>query len=330
VAKINAGNTPVYATYIGGSESESLSRIVVNGNREAFASFLTNSTNLPVVDPIQGGGTAPGPSDSYIVRLAAAGNSRLYATYLGGGGADQPFDIELIDDERAVVVGSTTSNNFPTANPLQANRSASFDSFVSILAPPPVSPPTNLTALVISAKRIRLNWNNGGGTPTEFRIERATGTFGFVMVGTVGGGVTQFEDVNATSGGTFSYQVRAADANSVSGPSNEVTVTIPTGGKLKVAKKLNFGKVAISAPKTKVLKIQNTGKGMLLGFVNAPTGPYQLVSGGGPFTLAPKAKLNVMVRFAPVAVGATNGTMVITSTDPRKEAVTVGLVGKGK
>ncbi|HEX8370743.1 MAG TPA: SBBP repeat-containing protein, partial [Pyrinomonadaceae bacterium] len=56
----------------------------------------------------------------------------LYSTYLGGSGADSGRSIAVDAGRNVYVTGSTTSTNFPTANPLQSNNAGgSGDVFVT-------------------------------------------------------------------------------------------------------------------------------------------------------------------------------------------------------
>jgi hypothetical protein len=61
--------------------------------------------------------------DVFVAKLAPSGSSLVYSTYLGGTQADTAGGIAVDAVGDAYVAGSTTSVDFPTANPLQlANR----------------------------------------------------------------------------------------------------------------------------------------------------------------------------------------------------------------
>ncbi|MDQ3802154.1 MAG: SBBP repeat-containing protein [Acidobacteriota bacterium] len=48
----------------------------------------------------------------------------LYSTYLGGNGADSGTSIAIDAQRNVYVTGATSSTNFPTVNPLQANNAS--------------------------------------------------------------------------------------------------------------------------------------------------------------------------------------------------------------
>jgi hypothetical protein len=58
--------------------------------------------------------------DAFIVKLNATGSRLLYATYLGGSGAEAFHNLIAVDEEgHAYVTGSTDSLDFPTRHALQ-------------------------------------------------------------------------------------------------------------------------------------------------------------------------------------------------------------------
>ncbi len=62
-----------------------------------------------------GGGTAP--VDIGIIKLSSNGSNRLYATYIGGGGNEQPHSLVVDQQGNLVIAGRTNSSNYPTVNP---------------------------------------------------------------------------------------------------------------------------------------------------------------------------------------------------------------------
>lgn len=64
------------------------------------------------------GGSAdnPGGIDIGIIRLSANGGNRLYATYLGGSGNEQPHSLIVDPQGNLVIAGRTNSNTDPDPN----------------------------------------------------------------------------------------------------------------------------------------------------------------------------------------------------------------------
>ncbi|MFI5353489.1 MAG: choice-of-anchor D domain-containing protein [Candidatus Binatales bacterium] len=137
-----------------------------------------------------------------------------------------------------------------------------------------------------------------------------------------------------SSAGTFGGNMNIAANNS----SNPVTVMV-TGsaqsGTLSAPATLSFGSVAVHHSQTQTLTIQNTGLGVLKGRVVASglKKPFQLLSGGGAFTLSTEKMRVVKVKFAPASDTpsgtAFTGTVTITSDDPANMSQSVAVSGNG-
>ena len=69
--------------------------------------------------------------NAFVTKLNAAGASLLYSTYLGGSSGDDGRGIAVDGTGQAYVTGSTSSTNFPTANPFQATNAGGQDAFVT-------------------------------------------------------------------------------------------------------------------------------------------------------------------------------------------------------
>lgn len=93
----------------------------------------TSSGNFPVtpgaLKTVMGGA-----SDAFVTKYNPFG-SYIYSTYLGGDGDDGARAIGIDASLNAYVTGYTTSLNFPTVNPFQANLAGGSDAFVSKLNP---------------------------------------------------------------------------------------------------------------------------------------------------------------------------------------------------
>jgi hypothetical protein len=112
------GSSLVYSTYVGGSGTEFGNAIALDTANNAYLVGSTTSADFPTVNARQPA-HAGGNTDAFVSKLNAAGSGFVYATYLGGSGADQALGVAIAQGT-AVVVGDTASSNFPLAFPAQA------------------------------------------------------------------------------------------------------------------------------------------------------------------------------------------------------------------
>lgn len=140
----STGRTLLYATYLGGAQSDSPHSLLVNNNNELLIFGTTSSANFPTsanaYSKVFSGGTAVGAStigyalgsDMIISRLSADGKQLLASTYLGGSGNDglnvrngtlvrnygddQRGDIIVDNLDNVYVASVTSSTNFPLVN----------------------------------------------------------------------------------------------------------------------------------------------------------------------------------------------------------------------
>jgi uncharacterized protein (TIGR03437 family) len=137
-----------YSTYLGGDGTDIIHAMAVDASNNVYLTGETFSSNFPVtagaLQKKHAGvpGTMTGilafPNavpDAFIVKLNAAGQI-VYATYLGGAGADAGLGIAVDSAGSAYVVGSTSSQNFPvTPGAAQTHIAGNTDVFITKLSP---------------------------------------------------------------------------------------------------------------------------------------------------------------------------------------------------
>jgi hypothetical protein len=125
VAEVNSsGSALVYSTYLGGSGKDVGNGIAVDNAGNAYVTGSTESTDFPLVNPLQ---TAnKGYFTAFVTKVNAGGTSWAYSTYLGGSGGDDGNGIAVDSAGNAYVTGSTRSTDFPLVNPLQAAPGGAF------------------------------------------------------------------------------------------------------------------------------------------------------------------------------------------------------------
>src|SRR5262249_14450023 len=102
----------------------------------AYVAGMTGSAKFPLVNPAQAkmGAASSGGFDAFVSKLTPDGNSLVYSTYLGGAGTDASKGIALGADNRAYVVGQTSSDDLPVSARTSPGGGAS-DAFAEKLTP---------------------------------------------------------------------------------------------------------------------------------------------------------------------------------------------------
>ena len=102
----------IYGTYLGGSSSDAVKAIAVDGSGNAYVAGDTGSTQATFPDG-DGFGAVPGldqtyngNNDIFVAKLNAAGTGLVYATYLGGSGTG---GLTGIDAAQAIAVDGAGS-----------------------------------------------------------------------------------------------------------------------------------------------------------------------------------------------------------------------------
>jgi hypothetical protein len=137
VTKVSAaGNTVVYSTLLGGSGNEVGYGIAVDIAGAAYVLGMTPSADFPTANAYDT--TRGGTSDLFVTKLAEAGNTLVFSTYLGGSSAEGSgvFGSIAVDSAGAAYVTSmTTSSDFPTSNAYDTTFGGSNDAIVTKLTP---------------------------------------------------------------------------------------------------------------------------------------------------------------------------------------------------
>ncbi len=135
VTKLNAaGDTLIYSTYLGGTNSDDARAIAIDELGNAYIAGTTLSTDFPTASPLQpayGGGF----QDAFLTKLNPDGSALIYSTYLGGSGADLATSLAVDTSHNVYLTGFTDSSNFPTANAAQSTLGGAQDAFVSKVNP---------------------------------------------------------------------------------------------------------------------------------------------------------------------------------------------------
>lgn len=134
LTKLNSnGNGLLYSTFIGGSSHEYAYAVCVDSKRQVYLCGRTESSNFPLVNPTDN--SYNGNIDAYVTKVATAGTSLAFSTFLGGSGQDLGLGLGIDVYCNAYAAGSTTSTDFQLANPYDNTRNGTYDAFVTKLTP---------------------------------------------------------------------------------------------------------------------------------------------------------------------------------------------------
>jgi hypothetical protein len=165
IAKLPPSGAPVlYATYYGGSEVDDVHAVASDASGGAWVSGHTESPSLTLVNPLQST-NAGGPLDAWLVHVSPSGAALQFATFLGGSGNDGILGIAVQPSGDALLVGATTSTDFPTVAPLQAANAGHEDLFVADLRDPGPEVIVKLANGGGTTRLLTMTLSNKGTTP---------------------------------------------------------------------------------------------------------------------------------------------------------------------
>lgn len=107
----------VFSTYLGGREDEDGWGIALDAQGGVVVTGMTKSPDFPVKNAIQSayGG---GETDAFVARLGPAGDTLIFASFLGGKGDDAGIAVSLDRQGAVYVTGDTRSADFPKSGAL--------------------------------------------------------------------------------------------------------------------------------------------------------------------------------------------------------------------
>lgn len=123
-----------FSTYLGGTAFELSRGVGSDAAGNIYVVGETNSLDFPTMNPIQPS-FAGGSWDLFVAKLDPTGSTLLFATYLGGSGAERDRSIFVDGPGNVYVTGDTTSIDYPTQLAFQATNAGGLDAIVTKLSP---------------------------------------------------------------------------------------------------------------------------------------------------------------------------------------------------
>ena len=127
----------VFSTLLGGSGGENFLMPTIDARGNIWMVGSSSSHDFPVTPDALQKTHGGGQEDAVVAVLSPNGARLLYATYLGGSGAEMVRSIAFGSDGSVYLIGSTSSPDFPvTASALQTKfGGGSGDAFAARLVP---------------------------------------------------------------------------------------------------------------------------------------------------------------------------------------------------
>lgn len=302
-----SGSALVYSTFLGGSADEYPECLAIDSDGNVYVAGYTNSSNFPVAGAYQPGNA--GGTDAFVTKLNASGSSLAFSTYLGGNGVDNALGISLDASRNVYVTGVTTSSNFPTVSPLQANSGGGADAFITEF-------PANGGTPLFST------YFGGSGDEENYSGAIVVDSSGNILV-TGDTTSVNFPVVNALQpvfGGardSFVVKISPSSVGSLSLSATSMSFgnqLILTASAAITSKITNVGSQAVT-----ISSIGVSGGASFAQTDNCPVSPARL-SGG--------ANCTISVTFTPQSIGELKDQVVITS-DAQGSPQTIDLSGTG-
>jgi hypothetical protein len=111
-----SGSGLLYSTYLGGASTDDAYAIAVDGAGNAYVTGRTNSSDFPLVNPIQ---VTRFAFDMFVTEINPAGSAMLLSTFVGGSGSESGQGIAVDSLGNIHIAGQSTSTDFPTVNAIQ-------------------------------------------------------------------------------------------------------------------------------------------------------------------------------------------------------------------
>jgi hypothetical protein len=128
VTKFNpSGSALVYSTYLGGGSEDDGYAIALDKAGDVFITGRTNSSDFPLVNPIQ---VTRFAFDMFVTEINPAGSALLFSTFLGGSGNDAGQGIAVDALGNIHIAGQTTSTDFPVLKAIQTASGGVQDAIV--------------------------------------------------------------------------------------------------------------------------------------------------------------------------------------------------------
>ncbi len=121
-----------YSTYQGASLDDRANAVAVDLEGNVYITGSTTSRGFPTRRPFQS--KRKGKQDAFVSKFSPSG-SLIYSRFLGGkGNLDSGFGIAVDSEGQVIVVGQTSSSNFPVKSAIQPKLNGEVNAFITKLS----------------------------------------------------------------------------------------------------------------------------------------------------------------------------------------------------
>ncbi len=127
------GQSLLFSTYLGTTENDHGRRVGFDSLGNVLVAGMSGTGNLATTGVYQeehGGGN----TDAFLAKYSLTGALEFF-TFLGGGDSEWGVDLAIDSEDNIVVTGFTTSDDFPTSDPYQAELAGYADMFITKFTP---------------------------------------------------------------------------------------------------------------------------------------------------------------------------------------------------
>jgi hypothetical protein len=200
-----------------------------NGKNKKINLAWTDTSRSETAFEVQRATSTAGPWTSIATLQSATGpaidGTVTYSDPVGTDKNSYAYRVRAVN-----VVGDTWNYADPGVNEIVSggfpNVSAysGFSNSATTVTPP--AAPSNLTATILTATQVRLNWTDNAGNESGFVIQRSVNGGAYAALTQLASNTVTFTDTTAASGNTYGYQVAAVNPAGTSALSNTASVVV--------------------------------------------------------------------------------------------------------
>lgn len=125
-----------FSTYLGGTGNDYVHHVLTDAVGNVYVTGRTSASDFPTTVGAYDTTYNGGDHDAFVAKLDPTGSTLIWSTLLGGSGDDQPAMLALDSSGNVLVLGTTSSADFPvTGDAMQPANAGGYDAFIARLSP---------------------------------------------------------------------------------------------------------------------------------------------------------------------------------------------------